>query len=122
MSILNKFRKGRPKGNENQDIVEHLRDLLNTKRGYGSYPADLGMDSYVYLGSDRKIILQIKADIETCFKKYEKRVQQIEVTPVPSDTRFYLSFIIKCKIDNKERSFHISFHQQNKSYSFKETT
>jgi type VI secretion system lysozyme-like protein len=120
MSILNKFRTKKGSHNLYEEIIEHLRDLLNTKRGYGSYPIDLGLDSYVYLGSDRKIILQIKSDIETCFQKYEKRVRHVEVTPVPSDNHFYLSFIIKCKIDDTDHSFHLSFHQQNNSYNIKE--
>lgn len=117
MSLLSKFRKEKGKTNDREEIVEHLCDLLNTKRGYGSYPHDLGLGSYIYLGSDRKIILQIKKDIEACFEKYEKRVRQVEVVHVPTESHFYLSFVIKCKIENKAFSFRLSFHQQNKSYS-----
>ena len=116
MSFLNKFRQQKNCKSVKDDILEHLCDLLNTKKGFGSYPADLGLDSYVYLGSDRKIMLQIIADIKICFEKYEKRVRQIEIMTVPSQSRFFLSFVIKCKIDNKACSFHLSFHQQNKSY------
>lgn len=117
MSILNKFRKDQPKSQAKDNIFEHLCDLLNTKRGFGSYPNDLGLDSYIYLGSDRKIILQIIEDVKSCFHKYEKRISSIEVIPKTSVGRFYLSFMIKCKIENKACSFHLSFHQQNKSYS-----
>jgi predicted component of type VI protein secretion system len=56
-------------------------------------------------------------DIKICFEKYEKRISHIEVLPKPSASRFYLSFTIKCKIENKSCSFQLSFHQQNKSYS-----
>jgi predicted component of type VI protein secretion system len=118
MSFLQKFRSKKEQGSLREEILEHLCDLLNTKRGFGSYPIDLGLDSYVYLGSDRKIILQIKTDIENCFQKYEKRVNQVEVIPVPSESRFFLSFHITCKVNDKACSFHLSFHQQNNSYSF----
>src|SRR5215208_1745035 len=100
MSILSKFRQEKKKSDFRDNIFEHLCDLLNTKRGFGSYPKDLGLDSYVYLGSDRKIILQITEDVKTCFEKYEKRISHIEVIPITSESRFFLSFIIKCKIEN----------------------
>ena len=116
MSFLSKFRKQRNNNDYKDEIFEHLCDLLNTKRGFGSYPRDLGLDSYIYLGSDRKIILQIIDDIKTCFEKYEKRIRQIEVLHVPNENRFFLSFIIKCKINNNPCSFRLSFHHQKNSY------
>ena len=117
MSILGKFRQGQPKIHFKDNIFEHLCDLLNTKKGFGSYPKDLGLDSYIYLGSDKKIILQIISDVKSCFEKYEKRISHVEVIPQTSLGKFFLSFIIKCKIENKPSSFQLSFHQQNKSYS-----
>ncbi|MBA2368466.1 MAG: hypothetical protein H0V82_05520 [Candidatus Protochlamydia sp.] len=117
MTILSKFRPNQNKNSTRDNIFEHLCDLLNTKKGFGSYPKDLGLDSYIYLGSDRKIILQIIADVKSCFGKYEKRISHVEVIPKTSVGRFFLSFIIKCKIEHKAYSFHLSFHQQNKSYS-----
>lgn len=117
MSILSKFRREKQKSHFRDNIFEHLCDLLNTKKGFGSYPKDLGLDSYIYLGSDRTIILQIIKDVKSCFEKYEKRISHVEVTPRASEGRFFLSFIIKCKIENKPCSFQLSFHQQNKSYS-----
>lgn len=115
MSFLNKFRQEKEKKGIRESLLEHLNDLLNTKRGFGSYPTDLGLDSYVYLGSDRKIILQIMADIKHCFEKYERRIREVEVSSVPNESRFFLSFIIKCKIENKPHAFQLSFQRQNKS-------
>lgn len=115
MSILSKFRQG--KNNVSDNVFEHLCDLLNTKKGFGSYSKDLGLDSYIYLGSDRKITLQIIKDVKNCFEKYEKRISHLEITPVTSQSRFLLNFIIKFKIENKACSFQLYFHQQNKSYS-----
>ncbi len=117
MGLLSKFRKQKKQSNYKEEILENLNDLLNTKMGFGSYPKDLGLDSYIYLGSDRKIVLQIIADIKTCLEKYEKRIHQLEVIHVPSENHFFVSFVIKCKIDSRPCSFHLSFHQKNKSYS-----
>lgn len=116
MSLLDKFRQKKQGRDVSDNLLEHLSDLLNTKRGFGSYPHDLGLDSYVYLGSDKKITLQIMEDIKHCFAKYEKRVSHLEVVPIESKSRFFLSFLIKCKVSNQACSFHLNFHQQNKSY------
>lgn len=114
MGLLDKFRKQKGLVNYKKEILENLCDLLNTKRGYGSYPRDLGLDSYIYLGTDKKIILQMVADIKTCFKKYEKRIQEIEVIPIPHESVFFISFDIKCYIDNDPYSLRLSFnHKQN---------
>jgi predicted component of type VI protein secretion system len=117
MSILSKFRQDKQKSHFRENIFEHLCDLLNTKRGYGSYPKDLGHDSYIYLGSDRKIVLQIIQDVKNCFEKYEKRISHVEVIPKTSAGSFFLSFIIKCKIESKACSFSLCFQRQNKFYS-----
>lgn len=115
LSILNKFRE--EKKSIKDSIFEHLCDLLNTKKGFGSYPKELGLDSYIYLGSDQKINLQIIADVKKCFENYEKRISHLAIIPITSDSRFLLSFIIKFRIENQACSFHLCFHQQNKFYS-----
>lgn len=116
MSLLNNFRKHTGKLSYKDEILEHLCDLLNTKKKFGSYPIDLGLDSYIYLGTDRKIILQIMADIKTCFGKYEKRISQVDIVHVPNQSSFYLSFMIHCKIENKPWSFRLAFNQKNYAY------
>lgn len=114
MSFLNKFRPNTKKPSYREEILENLCDLLNTKKGFGSYPRDLGLDSYTYLGSDKKITLQIMEDIKSCFEKYEKRIHRIQIIHQPSRNRFHLSFVIKCTIDHTPCSFHLSFqHQKN---------
>lgn len=120
MSLLSKFRKQIKTRDYKENILEHLCDLLNTKKGYGSYPKDLGLDSYIYLGSNKKIVLQIIADIKDCLQKYEKRVCQIEVDHVPNENPFVVAFVIKCKIDGSACSFHLSFNRQKISYSLEE--
>lgn len=112
MGLLNKFRKHEEKLNYQQEILEHVCDLLNTKKKFGVYPLEYGIDSYVYMGSDKKIVMEIIADIKGNLEKYEKRLQCIEIQSVPSPNRFLLSFLIKCKIEENPYSFHLSFHHQ----------
>lgn len=120
MSLLDKFRKHKGVVNYKREILENLCDLLNTKRGYGSYPKDLGLDSYIYLGTDKKIILQMTADIKTCFKKYENRIQEIEVVPIPNESPFFISFDIKCHINDSPYSLRLSFNHKQNLYSLED--
>lgn len=114
MGLLNRFRKQNTRSHYKDEVVEHLTDLLNTKREFGSWPKDYGLDSYIYLGSNNKVVLQIISDISTCLEKYEKRLQQVEIVHVPTENSFVRSFIIKCKIENNPCSFHLFFDSTNK--------
>lgn len=116
MTFLNKFREDKKKGNEKDNIVEHLTDLLNTKKRFGSFLNDFGLDSYIYAGADPKAVILIAKDIKRSFEKYEKRIKDVEVSHIPNEKRFFLSFVIKCKIENNVHSFHLSLNQQNKFY------
>ncbi len=89
MSFLSKFRKQKVNNDYKDEIFEHLCDLLNTKRGYGSYPRDLGLDSYIYLGSDRKIILQIIEDIKTCLKNMKGGFVKLKFCMLPMKIVFF---------------------------------
>lgn len=115
MSLLNKFRP--PKStNSMKAIIEHLNDLLNTKREFGNYPRDYGLDSYIYLGSNEKIILKIIDDIHDCLNKYEKRVSDVEVIHMNTEDPFTRTFLITCKIEAQHYSFHLSFQAQKHFY------
>jgi predicted component of type VI protein secretion system len=117
MSLLNKFRKPNERNSFQEQVLEHLCDLLNTKRGYGAYQKDLGLDSYIYLGTDKKVDKQIMSDIATCLQKYEKRISQIEVEQTKSEYAFMRAFIIKCRIEKIPLAFRLSFNQQKNSFS-----
>lgn len=116
MTFLNKFREDKKKGDMKDNILEHLTDLLNTKKYFGCFLNDFGLDSYIYAGSDPKIVCLIAKDIRKSIEKYEKRVKEVEVSAIPNENPFFLSFVIKCKIENKVYSFHLCLNHQNKSY------
>jgi predicted component of type VI protein secretion system len=117
MSLLSHFRKGEKKKTEVEEIFEFICDLLNTRRSFGAYQKDLGLDTYVYLSSNNQIAGKIIQDIKDCINRYEKRVVVIDVLPVSNESNFLLSFIIKCKIKDKDHLFRLSFHQQKKFFS-----
>lgn len=115
MGLLSHFRPSKPV-EPIQEIVEHLNDLLNTKREFGSYPKDYGLDSYIYLGSNEEILKKVIEDIHDCLKKYEKRVTDVEVLYVSKEELFIRSFLIKCRIDTEHCAFRLSFQAQKHLY------
>lgn len=116
MSLLNKFRKNLPIKSFEEEIIDHICDLLNTKRTFGSYLKDYGLDSYIYLSSYNGIKKQIMLDIKNCLEKFETRIKILEIQPVPCKDLFLLSFIIKCRIQEKTHSLQLSFHQQKHQF------
>lgn len=118
LGLLSKFRKTEKKIDTNQEIFEHVCDLLNTKRSLGTYPLDYGMDSYIYLGSNEKVVMQVMCDIKELLTKYEPRVDQVEIQHLPGPNCFFLSFLIKFKILKASYSAQLSFNGANKHFNF----
>lgn len=118
MGLLNKFRKDTRRVSIKEEIFEHLTDFLNTKRNLGVYPIDYGIDSYAFLGSDKKIFLQFVSDIKGGLEKYEKRVRDVEVDSVPNSSSVLLSFRIRCTIEEIPHTFQLSFHQHKHIFNW----
>ncbi len=116
MSLLNKFRSIVAKKDLKEEIVEHICDLLNTKKGFGVVQEDFGIDSYFHVGSDKTMNKRIIDDIKRCLEKFENRIKVEEISAVPSDNSFFVSFAIKCKIQNSSHTIQIAFHQQKKTF------
>jgi predicted component of type VI protein secretion system len=116
MGLLNKFRaKAYP--SIEAEILENITDLLNTKKTFGSYDPSLGLDSYFYPHSSGRMLQQIMQDIKNCLEKHEKRIDVIDIFSIPSQSRFLLSFMIKCKIKTLSLSLHLSFHHQKNLFN-----
>lgn len=116
MSLLNKFRSLVTKKDLKEEIVEHICDLLNTKKGFGVYQDDFGIDSYIHVGSDKTINKKIIDDITRCLEKFEKRIKIESIEAAPCDNAFFLAFSIQCRIQNVSHSFQIAFHQYKKTF------
>lgn len=116
MGLLRKFRKEK-KISYKDEVLEHLSDFLNTRKNSGTYPLDYGVDSYVYLGTDKKVEQQIISDIKTGLDRFEKRVHGVEIKSLPSENCFLLSFMIQCKIEDTAFVFQLSFHHQKNAFN-----
>jgi predicted component of type VI protein secretion system len=113
MGLLSAFRKKNQSPEE--DILEHICDLLNTKKTFSSYEKELGLDFYTYTGSSQELTKKISNDIRICLEQFEPRIHITEVQPTPALNRFFISFIIKFTFCNSKRKLRLSFHHQNQT-------
>ncbi len=115
MGFLSKFRKNSKLQTVEQEVVDHLSALLNTKEMYGAWQKGLGMRSYSS-GKDRPDIVQemiqdLKFNIET----YEKRIKIVAIEVVESKYRFIPRFQLHCKVGERLHAFYIGFNQAQNS-------
>lgn len=122
MGLLDKFKKISKRRSIKEEVVEHLTDFLNTRQNVGTYPPDYGIETFVDQGTDKYIIVKMIANIKTGLERYEKRIQEIEISSAPSESSMHLAFRISCKIEDRPYAFQISFHSQNKIFQMENAT
>jgi predicted component of type VI protein secretion system len=120
MGLLNKFRKEGQKKTPEDEVVNNLISLLNTKQQYGAWHRGLGLNAYSNFNSYAGAVNKIIEDIEYNIKHFEKRVQLIDIKLVDSSTPLYIKFQIQCKILGKFHAFYIGFTNYAEPISVKE--
>ena len=107
MGLLNSFRTANNRPNLLQEVVEHVSDLLNTKKTFGSYSKDLGLSDCD--GSLQQIVKQLIEDMRRCLETFEPRIQVIDIQPSVTKKPFLLSFIIRFTLNRSAHAVHLSF-------------
>ena len=120
MGLLNKFRKNNCKLGHQEEIMNSLASLLNTKEGFGAWQKGLGLNNYSYVNSYTGAIKEILNDIECNILNFDKRIQIIDIEFVDTDVPLTLKFQIKCEIAGKFHSFYIGFSKNMDSTWVKE--
>jgi type VI secretion system protein len=119
MSIFDKFSYDRRSGREDrllQDIVDNLNNILNTKRGFGSFLDEFGIaDMNEYRSREHMahaVMLEVRRNIEL----YEPRVELVDITLVKDGNPMRLSFRIDCAIRKNAQSLHMVFDSALNSF------
>lgn len=112
MAFFNKF--DRTPGMKSIDpylasIVENLNNILNTKRDYGSFLANLGIRDMNEYRSRDDISNVLIEDVKKNIKDYEPRVELVDITPQKTEMSFVLSFKIECIVRNNAESLRMVF-------------
>ena len=115
--VMGRFLSGSPvpeHGGRIQSIKEHLRVLLNTRRGSIAHLPDYGLpDSRQISMKDRTSISRFGKEIEETVKKYEPRLTRVRVRPMEQDTDsiadFRLGFLLEAGVIGRNARFHAFF-------------
>ena len=90
-------------------IVENLNNILNTKKDYGSFLANLGIRDMNEYRSRDDISNVLIEDVKNNIKDYEPRVELVDITPQKTEMSFVLSFKIECIVRNNTESLRMVF-------------
>ena len=114
MGFLSKFRKNSRQQTLEQEVVDHLSSLLNTKAMFGAWQKGLGMNSYS-CGKERpQIIEDMIEDLKFNIETYEKRIKIVAIEVVESKYRIIPRFQLECLLGERLHAFYIGFnHAQN---------
>ena len=120
MSLLNKFRTPTKQKDPYQEIVEHIRDILNVNQGFDCVDRRMGLDSYDNLIKDSQIVQRISENIKRVIADFEPRIEVTGIESIQNASSFNLSFEIGCKIHEETRQFYLDFYSQQKIFRIKE--
>jgi predicted component of type VI protein secretion system len=110
MAFLQKFQMRKPDFDIALEIVNNLRNILNTKKGYGSFLENFGIGDYNLYRAREIIIQNIIKEIKENITLYEPRVKVVEIQEVASDLAFRIRFELKCIIEKTSNPIYIIFH------------
>jgi type VI secretion system protein len=91
------------------NIVENLNNILNTKKGFGSFLDDLGIRDLNEYRSQDDIASVVIEEVKKNIEQYEPRVELVDISPQQTDSPFVLSFKIECIVRTNAASLHMVF-------------
>jgi len=122
MAFLRKFARRSDPTPEDlllQGVIANLNNILNTRKGYGSFLHDFGIrDMNEFISRDH-IALAVMKEVEENIRKYEPRVELVKITRVDDDNPLRLSFRIECRLRDTSQSIHMVFDSVRSSVSLR---
>ena len=90
-------------------IINNLNNILNTKRGYGSFLADFGIRDLNEYTSKDDIAIAVIDEVKENIEKYEPRVEIINISRSEDRNPFHIAFNIECEVRKNAQSLHMVF-------------
>ena len=88
-----------------ESIVEHLRALLNTRRGDAVTVPDYGLEDLADLADAFPDATNIwKKSIQETVEKYEPRLTKVRVRHLPSEDTLTIAFEISARLTSDQKS------------------
>lgn len=113
MAFLDKFRTKDIATDLHSDICNSLQKLLNTKRSYGSWQDNMGLDDYSYAPCCQEILTTLMHDIFYNIKHFEKRLQQPRLELLDSYNALWACFTLYSAVEGKPELFYILFNKKS---------
>lgn len=112
MVFFNKFDRSSTPGRSDQDlqgIIENLNNVLNTKKGYGSFLEGYGIRDMNEYSSRDHLALAIIDEVTYNIEQYEPRLQLVSISLEDNDDPFRIAFKIECRVKETEQSLFMEF-------------
>jgi len=111
MGFLNRYREIPHRDEQLDHIVEHLRQLFNARRGYGSTIRDFGLEvgdaGGDALSAARSVLANMLADVV----RFEKRIENPALRTGDRDANLVLHIDLVGTIEGRPQRFKLRYHQ-----------
>jgi type VI secretion system lysozyme-like protein len=122
MALLSKFGDSTSGGGKNgdiQSIIENLNNVLNTKKGYGSFLDDFGIRDMNEYSSRDQLAFVIMEEVKYNIEHYEPRLQLIRISIEDTHDPFRLSFKIECRLRDTQKALFMEFNSVYNDFHIK---
>lgn len=112
MAFFNKFGKSSTTGRRDHDlqsIIENLNNVLNTKKGYGSFLKDYGIRDMNEYSSRDHLAVAIMDEVTYNIEQYEPRLQLVSIAIQDNDDPFRIAFKIECRVRDTAQYLFMEF-------------
>ena len=112
MPFFNKFissEKRKISIENHEDIIKNLNNILNTKKYYGSVLDNYGIRDLNEFYDKEGIIKVVITEVIENIKKFEPRIEILNIVTEDSKNIFQLAFTIECRIIDTKKSLNMIF-------------
>ena len=96
MGLLRRFSTQPPDSSGDtmiESIIRNLNNVLNSRRDYGSFLDDFGIDDLSHCTSRDALTTLLIDRVSACIERYEPRVELLELEPAPDSGAMRVSLI-----------------------------
>ena len=122
MAFFNKFTGNSTSGREEadlQNILENLNNVLNTKKGYGSFLEGYGIRDMNEYSSREHLSAAIMDEVTLNIDQYEPRLQLVSISVEDTDDPFRIAFKIECRVRETAQALFMEFDSVYNDFNIK---
>ena len=123
MAFFNKFTEtstAAPEEGEIQSILDNLNNVLNTKKGYGSFLEGYGIRDMNKYTSREHMAAAIMDEVVFNIEQYEPRLKLVGMSVENTDDPFRIAFKIECTVRETAQSLFMEFDSVYNDFSLKD--